>query len=58
MCVHQKNLQNMWTETDRTERKNIGGGKKGGRGKRAQITQTLYAHMNKIKIKKKERKNI
>jgi hypothetical protein len=30
-----------------------GGGSKGGsRGKGREMTQTLYAHMNKIKIKK------
>jgi hypothetical protein len=29
------------------------GGKRGGRGKRGEMTQTLYAHMNKIKMKKK-----
>jgi hypothetical protein len=29
------------------------GGKGGGGGKGGEMTQTLYAHMNKIKIKKK-----
>jgi hypothetical protein len=29
------------------------GGKGGDRGKGGEMTQTLYAHMNKIKIKKK-----
>jgi hypothetical protein len=29
------------------------GGKRGGRRKEGEMTQTLYAHMNKIKIKKK-----
>jgi hypothetical protein len=28
-----------------------------GWGKRGEMTQILYAHMNKIKIKKKEKKN-
>jgi hypothetical protein len=28
-------------------------GNGGGRGKRGEMTQSLYAHMNKIKIKKK-----
>jgi hypothetical protein len=27
------------------------GGKRGGGGKREEMTQTLYAHMNKIKTK-------
>jgi hypothetical protein len=31
------------------------GGAKGGGGKGGEMTQTLYAHMNKIKIKKKKR---
>jgi hypothetical protein len=30
------------------------GGKREGGGKGEEMTQTLYAHMNKIKIKKKE----
>jgi hypothetical protein len=32
-------------------------GKGGGEGKRGEMTQTLYAHMNKIKIKKKGKKD-
>jgi hypothetical protein len=32
--------------------------KVGCRGKRGEMTQTLYAHMNKIKIKIKERNSI
>jgi hypothetical protein len=31
------------------------GGKGGGRGKGGEMTQTLYAHMNKIKAKKEKR---
>jgi hypothetical protein len=30
------------------------GGKEEGRGKGGEMTQTIYAHMNKIKIKKKK----
>jgi hypothetical protein len=30
------------------------GGEGGGRGKREEMTQTLYAHMNKINLKKKK----
>jgi hypothetical protein len=30
----------------------VGGCKGGGGGKGGEMTQTLYAHMNKIKIKK------
>jgi hypothetical protein len=30
------------------------GGKGGGRGKWGEMTQTLYAHMNKIKVKRKK----
>jgi hypothetical protein len=31
----------------------VGRDKRGGRGKGGEMTETLYAHMNKIKIKKK-----
>jgi hypothetical protein len=30
----------------------VGGGKGGGAGRWGEMTQTLYAHMNKIKIRK------
>jgi hypothetical protein len=33
------------------------GGRRRGWGKGEEMTQTLYAHMNKIKIKEKEKKN-
>jgi hypothetical protein len=35
-----------------------GGGGGGGGGKGREITQSLYTHMNKIKIKKKEIKKM
>jgi hypothetical protein len=34
-------------------REGAGGGKGGDGGKWREMTQTMYAHMNKIKIKKK-----
>jgi hypothetical protein len=33
-------------------------GKRRGRGKWVEMTQTLYVHMNKIKIKKKKTTNL
>jgi hypothetical protein len=36
-------------------REGVVGGKGGDGGKWGEMTQTLYAHMNKIKITKKER---
>jgi hypothetical protein len=45
-----------WYRGGRGEREGLGG-KRGGGGKGGEMTQTLYAHMNKIKIKKKDQAN-
>jgi hypothetical protein len=53
LCV-ASSISFLWCISFRKKVPRGAGGKRGGKGKGGEMTQTLYAHMNKIKIKKKE----